>query len=103
MTIIGIKLDSQDDILKEVTSFYKTLLTKPGSAIYSWDWVVLTFNNDWYKSFIQFPFIIKEFKEETFYMEGDKALGLDGFSILFFQHYWEIIKWHMCGFLFDFI
>lgn len=38
------------------------------------------------------PPLIYEIQEVVFSMDVDSSIGLDGFSSLFFQHYWDIIQ-----------
>jgi hypothetical protein len=43
-------------------------------------------------SSLEAPFLEKEVKEVIFGMDGNKALGPDGFSMAFFQAYWGVLK-----------
>ena len=38
------------------------------------------------------PFIEKEISKAIFQLDGDKALGPDGFTIAVFQDCWDVIK-----------
>jgi hypothetical protein len=38
------------------------------------------------------PFTDNEIKETLFQMQGTKAPGPDGLPILFYQHFWPIVK-----------
>jgi hypothetical protein len=55
---------------------------------------------------LEAPFLEKEVKDVIFGMDGNKALGPDGFSLAFFQACWEVLKkdimaifsdFHACG------
>jgi len=35
-------------------------------------------------------------------MEGDKALGLDGFTMAFFHHCWRVVESHILAFFEEF-
>ncbi len=38
------------------------------------------------------PFSVEEIKRATFELGADKAPGPDGFSLVFFQRFWVVIK-----------
>jgi hypothetical protein len=43
-------------------------------------------------SSFEVPFLKKEVKDVIFGMDGNKAPGLDGFSLAFFQACWDVLK-----------
>jgi hypothetical protein len=43
-------------------------------------------------SFFTAPFTMEEIKLVVFGMSSDKAPGPDGFSMIFYQTYWDVIK-----------
>lgn len=48
------------------------------------------------------PFIEEEIKEALFGLGDDKALGTDGFSLVFFQTYGDLVKGELLRFFHEF-
>lgn len=51
---------------------------------------------------IESPFSEVDVKEAVFGLRDDKALGPDGFSIVFFQKFWEAVKGELIQFFKEF-
>ena len=48
------------------------------------------------------PFSVKEVVSALFDLGGDKALGADGYSLVFWQSSWDLVKEEVMGFFRDF-
>lgn len=44
-----------------------------------------------------------EVKRALFQMHPEKALGVDGFSVMFYQRFWEVVKDDTCGEILQFL
>lgn len=48
------------------------------------------------------PITKLEVETAVFQMDGNKAQGPDGFSVSFFQHYWELVQHDVCQMVHNF-
>lgn len=84
-------LENLASISEEIVSFYNSLYKEP----FSWRPLLddLAFDSissvkaDW----IERPFEEEEVSGVVWSLNKDKALGLDGFTLAFFQSYWEVV------------
>ena len=51
---------------------------------------------------LEFPFFEEEVLATLFDLDGDKALGPDGFSLAFWQYSWDIVKLEVMSFFGEF-
>jgi hypothetical protein len=102
LSVNGSVSSDQPVIRDYATQFYETLFTK----LYNWrPWLDdLAFDSlDAVEAFsLELPFEEKEVLEVVKGMNIDKASGLDGFSIAFFQDHWDVIKIDIMGVFQDF-
>lgn len=49
------------------------------------------------------PFTAEEISKALFQMHPDKATGMDGFSVLFYQKFWGHIKADVCSEVLNFL
>jgi hypothetical protein len=89
------KIEGQGNLKNYITGFYKCLFGEPEQNSFSLDpdrtediaQVTQEENN-----FLTVPFTEDEIKKAIFEMEHNKAPGLDGFPIEFYQKFWDVIK-----------
>ncbi|PON74177.1 hypothetical protein TorRG33x02_247560 [Trema orientale] len=88
----GTLLESEDNIVEEVVSFFQNLYKSYHGRFKSFigvEWSPITSSQaDW----LIRPFEEEEVKGAVFECDGDKAPGLDGFMIKLFQQCWDTIK-----------
>jgi len=53
-------------------------------------------------SWLEIAFVEEEVKKVVSAMNGDKAPGLDGYSIAFFQAFWDVLRLDIMKVFFDF-
>lgn len=95
LDVDGVQVTDNNIIKRHAFQFYKNLLgnyTIPSVKLTDTLWneadkVISEENLELIK-----PFSMNEIKIAIFEMDPNKALGPDGFSILFYQSYWETIK-----------
>lgn len=80
------------DISKKIVSFFTTLYEEPLSWRPSLDGLefdtILGEDADW----LEKPFEEEEVSGVVHCLNREKALGLDGFSLVFYQSFWDVIK-----------
>lgn len=82
--------------------FFKNHFSRPSTKLLNFNWERSAFDKTWDYSSLISSFFGEEIITAVFDMEGDRAMGLDGFPVLFFQRYWENFKGDLCRFLFTF-
>jgi hypothetical protein len=88
------KIKGQANLKHYITGFYKGLFGDPEQSTFSLDpdrteditQVTPVENN-----FLMAPFTEEEIKKAVFEMEHNKAPGPDGFSVEFYQTFWDVI------------
>ena len=85
-------LNSSESIKEEILRYFEKLYASPSEE--SWrveglDWFLISGES---ASRLESPFIEKEISKAIFQLDGDKALGPDGFTIAVFQDCWDVIK-----------
>lgn len=68
------------------------MFDKPPASTVELDWEALYRHSCWDLDSFGLPFTLEEIKQVVFSFQGDKSLGPDGFSMCFFQHFWDIIS-----------
>jgi hypothetical protein len=77
---------------EHVVNYYKSLFSEPLSWRPRLDNLEIDRLNDEKASSLEDPFEEREVREVIKGMDRDKAPGLDGFSMAFFQDCWEVVK-----------
>ena len=88
----GRLIDSEEDIVREITSFFKSLYTTEGLSFRGVDGIdwqpIPTHLAEW----LDRPFEEDEIKRAIQECDENKASGPDGFSLELFKSQWEIMK-----------
>ena len=88
----GLVLDNIDSISKEILHFFEKLYSSPPGE--SWrveglDWSPISAESAFR---LDSPFTEEEISKAIFQLDGDKALGPNGFTIAVLQDCWDVIK-----------
>ena len=78
-------MTSEEDIVREIVSFFKGLYSQQDSQYIGFDGVEWKGISNSLSTWIERPFSVDEVKEVVFACDGSKAPGLDGFSLAVFQ------------------
>jgi hypothetical protein len=92
MFVNGVDTADPDTISNHIVNFYESLFSEPLSwrpRVDNLEFDVLSTDE---VSSLEEPFEEREVREVIKGMDRDKALGLDGFSLAFFQDCWEVVK-----------
>ncbi|XP_058075729.1 uncharacterized protein LOC131224208 [Magnolia sinica] len=91
LEVDGVRIESQDLIFAEVIEYFRNLLSKD-------DWVRPKLGNLQFRqipaeeaSGLESQITVAEVKEAIGAFSGDKAPGPNGFPMLFFQSFWEVL------------
>ena len=93
----GKSLKEEDDIWMVVKSFFHSLLSKylslslrewPGSSLEEHSFYIIDYKEN--KSRQAIP--KEEVTKVVFSFYGDKVIGIDEFSLVFFQYFWDIFR-----------
>ncbi|CAM8988566.1 unnamed protein product [Rhodiola kirilowii] len=97
----GAEVCNNDDILSEFTNYFKHLFHTSEELVADDDWeaaldmvpvkVTSAMNQK-----LDDPYTINEVRAALFQMHPTKAPGMDGFSAMFYQSFWGIIKDDVC-------
>jgi hypothetical protein len=88
----GSSTSDPDSISEHVVNYYESLFSKPLSWRPQLDNLEFDMLNGEEASSLENPFEEREVREVIKGMDRDKAPGLDGFSMAFFQDCWEVVK-----------
>lgn len=80
-------LSSEQDLLKGVSGFFKSLYSEDSGPLCDCDWSKLGFSKPWDKASLISPVTMEELKRVVFALKGDGAPGPDGFPNFFFQRF----------------
>jgi hypothetical protein len=92
LVVNGIPTSDPTIVSNHVVNFYDSLFTEPLSWRPRLDNLEFDMLSSYEASSLEEPFQEREVWEVIKGMNGDKAPGLDGFSMAFFQECWEVIK-----------
>jgi Reverse transcriptase (RNA-dependent DNA polymerase) len=95
MEIEGQVTTSLSDIQKHIFHFYKSLFGSKGNKVAKLDnqfWKDKYLLSDLDRQILSKPFTEEELKIAVFGSEAFGAPGQDGFSFLFYQHFFELVK-----------
>jgi hypothetical protein len=91
--LIDGSLSSNPEAIREhATSFYESMFIETMSWRPRLDDLEFDSLSAGEASFLEAPFLEREVKDVIFGMDGNKAPGLDGFSLAFFQACWDVLK-----------
>lgn len=102
LTIDGSVTDDPHLIELALINFYKSLYNKDSKRdawFEIWHGKSITTLQ---ASFLEKEFTLDEIKKAIFYLPKEKAPGLDGYPLLFFQECWDIIKDDLFSFFSEF-
>ena len=88
----GSLIDSENDIVREITGFFKSLYKSEGSSfrgINGFDWQPILHH---LAVWLERPFDEEEIKRAIHDCDGNKAPGPDSFTLELFQSQWETMK-----------
>ena len=95
-------IDTEEDVVREVTGFFQGLYTSENlcfRGIEGIDWKPIPlFLAEW----LERPFEVEKVKKAIFEYDGNKAPSADGFTLEFFQSQWETLKEHIMKVLQEF-
>ena len=98
----GVVLDNIESILKEIKHYFGKLFSKPSGG--SWriedlDWSPISADSvEW----LDHLFLEEEIHNAMLHLNKEKTLGLNGFTIGFYQECWETIKADLLRVFFEF-
>ena len=98
----GVVLDNIESILKEIKHYFGKLFSKPSGG--SWriedlDWSPISADSvEW----LDHLFSEEEIHNAMLHLNKEKTLGLNGFTIGFYQECWETIKADLLRVFFEF-
>ncbi|XP_057774769.1 uncharacterized protein LOC130993749 [Salvia miltiorrhiza] len=99
LNIDGTDSFDQDEIAAHIVSYFSTLFSDSVATHVTTDDVRNLVNNSvsqTHNSLLTSTPLDEEIKAAVFDLGGDSAAGPDGFTGIFFQHCWEIIKADIC-------
>ena len=88
----GVQVSDQGIIQDHIINFYKSLFTDGGVRRPMLDGINFNSLDEEEAAWLERPFDEEEIFEVVIAFNGDKAPGLDGFPLSFFQHCWHIVK-----------
>ena len=91
--------DNQHQIKETFMKYYSNLLGTPEKTLIQLNWEALYSEPPENLSELEAPFS-EEIKNALFSLARDKSSGLEGFSISFYQHFWDTIKKDLIRFFF---
>jgi hypothetical protein len=101
--LIGDTLSSnQSDIGEHVVEFYKKLFSEPFQWRPKVDGLSIDSILESEARWLERAFEEEEVRKVVLAMNGDKALGPDGFSMAFFQTCWDVLSWDIMKVFHDF-
>lgn len=93
----GTVVTEQTEIISEFTNSYASLFQETHSGERTnWEQALEDFT-------LREPYTADEVTKALFEMNPTKAPGIDGFSALFYQNFWSLIKDEVCGEALDFL
>ncbi|XP_039144849.1 uncharacterized protein LOC120282161 [Dioscorea cayenensis subsp. rotundata] len=89
----NVRVEDFEGIGRTFTSFYQNLYGTEQTYRHRINWTTLLGSKGMHNlSNLDAPFTLEEIKVAVFGMRADKAPGPDGFPMLFFQKFWDIVK-----------
>ena len=80
------------DITNTFTTYFNSIFGAPHHPLMVANWEILHPSCDWPSCDLERPFNEEDIKTAVFGLGAEKTLGPDGFSIIFFQKFWDIVK-----------
>lgn len=96
------KIEGEKNLIDYITNFYKNLFGHPETSTISLDIDNPKTIPDGAVEKLITPFSLEEIKEVVFKMAHKKSPGPDGFTTDFYQHLWDLIKFHLKALFDDF-
>jgi hypothetical protein len=93
---------NQSDIGEHVVEFYKKLFSEPFQWRPKVDGLSIDSILESEARWLERAFEEEEVRKVVLAMNGDKALGPDGFSMAFFQTCWDVLSWDIMKVFHDF-
>ncbi len=90
-------LSSHVDLAEHLFSFFSNQLAAPAAASHTINFRALYEDASALLSSLQQPFTMDEVKNAIFALAAEKAPGPDGFSLIFYQRFWNILKFDIFG------
>lgn len=72
--------------------YFNNIFDNPKWPIFNLDQKHLYPEEHVYFGYLVMPFTIEEIKEAVDSFKGDKSLGPNGFTMCFYQHFWDLVK-----------
>lgn len=91
-----------DYISDEFYRYYKGLMGNENHTRFKLDWNLLYADNKVDLSELDMDFTLEEIKAAVFSLPADKSPGPDGFSMGFYQEFWEVIRFDLLWIFNDF-
>ena len=88
----GILFEEESDVRDQVVDFYKRLYQEPEAWRPTIDGLEFTCLDETERSMLEREFEKEEIIEALKEVEGDKALGPDGFTMTFYQKCWSVLE-----------
>ena len=85
-------LSREEDIVREIISFFKGLYSKQDSHFRGFVGVEWRGISNFLSEWLEKPFSVEEVKEAVFDCDGSKTPGPDGYSLAVFQSQWDTVK-----------
>jgi len=85
-------LTSHVDIANAFTTYFSNIFGAPHHSILHANWGTLYPNYEWSSWKLEHPFNEEEIRDAIFGLGAEKSPGPDGFSIIFLQKFWELVK-----------
>ena len=92
LRVDGVLLDGEDNIKEVVTNAFQRILAETGEWRLSLDALDFDCLQCVDSEVLETPFSEEEVLEALSNLCGDKALGPDGFTLAFWQHFWDFVK-----------
>lgn len=90
-------IQRKEDIKHYAMAFYTRLFTEEKLSISSFSQNLLPHISFAEMEALVSPFLEEDIRQTVLSLTGDKAPGPDGFSLVFFQQCWGIVKQDMVG------
>lgn len=98
----GDLMEEEGVIIGEINKFYKQLFSasnQPARGIEGIEWCPIS---SLHSELLERSFSLEKIRDAVFDSEGGKSPGPDGFTVLFFQKMWGVIKEDLCKVLEEF-
>ena len=88
----GVLFEDESDVTDQVVDFYKRLYQEPEAWRPTIDGLEFVCLDETERSMLEREFEKEEIIEALKEVEGDKALGPDGFTMAFYQKCWSVLE-----------